>query len=763
MAARKVMEIKTPLSSDELLFYRLSAREELSRLSEFQIAMLSPKGDVKLEDLLGQPVTVKLELPDDKVRHFHGFVTRFGQRPMVGRYHRYHATVYPWLWFLTRTTNCRIFQEKSVPDILKDVFDKHSVADVKFELTGNYRKWEYCVQYRETDFNFVSRLMEQEGMYYYFKHDEGRGTMVVADSYTAHGPFEGYEQIPFIAADRNPRLEQERVSDWRLTGELQAGKYALTDYYFETPSSNLQVKHNIKRKHEHADYEVFDYPGEYVKTSEGEHYVRARLEELHVGYELAQGTTNARGLAVGHLFKLTGQPRQTENCEHLVVRSQHELEYSDYEAITGGRGSSYTCEFTVLKTREPFRPARITEKPIVQGPQTAVVVGPAGDEIYTDKYGRVKVQFFWDREGKSDENSSCWIRVAHHWAGKNWGMVAIPRMGQEVIVDFLEGDPDRPIITGRVYNAEQMPPYELPANKTQTGIKTRSSLGGSGANCNEFRFEDKKGSEQVYLHAEKNQDISVENDETHSVGHDRKKDIVHDETTTVGHDRTETVGNNETITIGVNRTEQVGSNETISIGSNRTISVGASETASVALQRTHSVGINETISVGAAQQITIGAAQNVTVGANQTINVGVNQSTSVGAKQTNKIGADQANTIGAKQTTSVASDRSVSVGGKQDVKVSGNASMNVGADESRSVTGGRATSVGKDDKVSAGANLVLSAGDSVSISTGSASITMKKDGTITIKGKDITIEGSGKVSVKASSDIVMKGSKILQN
>jgi type VI secretion system secreted protein VgrG len=378
-----------------------------------------------------------------------------------------------------------------------------------------------------------------------------------------------------------------------------------------------------------------------------------------------------------------------------------------------------------------FRPERVTPKPIVQGPQTAIVVGPSGDEIHTDEYGRVKVQFHWDRLGKSDENSSCWMRVSHPWAGKNWGMVAIPRIGQEVIVDFLEGDPDQPIITGRVYNAEQMPPYELPANKTQTGVKTRSSTGGSPANFNEIRFEDKKGEEQLFIHAEKNQDISVENDETHSVGHDRTKTIDNDETSHIKHDRTETVdnnekitigvdrteqvGNNETITIGVNRTESVGANESITIGANRTISVGASETASVALQRTHAVGVNESIAIGAAQEIAIGAAQVVAIGADQSIKVGANQSEEVGSNQTSKVGSN------------------------------------------------RSAEVGSDDSLKVGKNLVIDAGDSVTIKTGSASISMKKDGTITIKGKDITVDGSGKINVKAGGNIVMKGSKILQN
>jgi type VI secretion system secreted protein VgrG len=612
------------------------------------------------------------------------------------------------------------------------------------------------VQYRETDFNFVSRLMEQEGIYYYFKHAEGRATMVVTDSYSGHDALKDYGQIPFIHAERSMRTDQERITDWQLMREIQPGAYVLTDFDFKKPSTDLKVSHKIKRNHERSTYEVFDFPGEYLETADGEHYVNARLEELQCDFEKAHGSTNARGLAVGRLFKLTGQPRQDQNCEYLVVRTDLELEGGEYEAMSGTGAGSFACRFTVIKSSEAFRPARITPKPIVQGPQTAIVVGPSGDEIYTDKYGRVKVQFQWDRYGKSDENSSCWIRVSHHWAGKNWGMVAIPRMGHEVIVDFLEGDPDEPIIVGRVYNAEQMPPYDLPANKTQTGIKTRSSLKGSGANFNEIRFEDKKGSEQVYIHAEKNQDNMVENDATHTVGHDRTKSIGNDEKTTVGNDRTEKVGNNESITIGVNRTEKVGSNETIniganrkedvgvnetiSIGANRSISVGASETATVALQRTHSVGVNETISVGAAQEINIGAAQTVTVG------------------------AVQATTVGADQSTNVGGNRSITVGAGQTVSVSANLSETVGGNYSADISKSAELKAGDDAAFEIGKHLSLVAGEQVVIKTGDASITMNKDGTIVIKGKDIKIEGSGKVIGKAEGDFVIKGgSKVTIN
>jgi type VI secretion system secreted protein VgrG len=726
------MEITTPLGPDVLLFHRMQASEHLSRASEYRLDLLSSKGDINLDEILGKAVTVKLELPDGGGRHFNGYVTRFGQVGSLGRYNLYQATVRPWLWFLTRTATCRIFQNMKVPDIIKQVFDAHGVASYKMQLSGNYRNWEYCVQYRETDFNFVSRLMEQEGMYYYFAHTQGTHTLVVVDAFSAHEAVSGYESISFLPQGKAMRLEQEVVRDWDFAREIQPGMYVLDEFDFKKPSVDLKVNHNIPRNHELAKYEIFDYPGEYVEKSDGQSYVQTRIEELQSAFETARGSTNARGVTVGSTFKLTGHGRKDQNAEYLVSGATTLLEYSEYETMESP-GANYNCSFSVVKVGDntQFRPERVTPKPIVQGPQTAIVVGPSGDEIHTDEYGRVKVQFHWDRLGKSDENSSCWMRVSHPWAGKNWGMVAIPRIGQEVIVDFLEGDPDQPLITGRVYNAEQMPPYELPANKTQTGVKTRSSTGGSPANFNEIRFEDKKGEEQLFIHAEKNQDISVENDETHSVGHDRTKTIDNDETSHIKHDRTETVdnnetitigvdrtekvGNNETITIGVNRTESVGANESITIGANRTISVGASETATVALQRTHAVGVNESIAIGAAQEIAIGAAQVVAIGADQSVKIGANQSEEVGSNQTSKVGSN------------------------------------------------RSAEVGSDDNLKVGKNLVIDAGDSVTIKTGSASISMKKDGTITIKGKDITVDGSGKINVKAGGDIVMKGSKILQN
>ncbi len=708
----RVMEIATPLG-DTLLFYRMRASEELGRLGAFQLELLSPSSSIDVDSILGKNVTVNLGLPDDKVRYFNGYVTRFEQQGMVGRYHRYAALVQPWLWFLTRTADCRIFQDMTVPEIVKKVFADHDTADFKLSLTSSYRKWTYCVQYRETDFNFVSRLMEQEGMYYYFTHAAGHHTMVITDSSSGHQSVSGYEKVPCVAQDKLKSPEMEHVDTWEFSRSVQPGVFVHDDYDLERPSVELKTTKSVVRQYAPSNYEMYDYPGEYVQKPHGEQYAGVRIEEHAAQFERARATTTARGLATGCLFTLEGAVREDQNREYLIASATHHLEYSQYEAMPDAGPALFSASFTAIFSGEQFRPQRLTPKPFVQGPQTAVVVGPGGEEIYTDKYGRVKVQFHWDRRGKKDENSSCWVRVSSPWAGKNWGAIAMPRIGQEVIVDFLEGDPDQPIITGRVYNAEQMPPYELPANMTQTGIKSRSSLGGSPDNFNEIRFEDKKGSEQVFIHAEKNQDIEVENDETHWVGHDRKKTIDHDETTHVKHDRTETVDNNETITIGANRPENVGKDETIA---SRQSDEERRQDETITIGENRRSAKNEAIDVGKDQTITSAQNKNLSVGKNE-IDHRRRESHRSGRQERDDIDRQEPAGLMSARTTRCRSARSWSW---------------MPAIRSR-------------------------------FRPGSASITMKKDGTITIKGKDITIEGSGKINVKASSDVVIKGSKVTQN
>jgi type VI secretion system secreted protein VgrG len=533
----RTFELTTPLGED-LLFRSMHGREELARLSAFDLSTVSTRADIGPGDLLGKNVTVKVELGDDNgYRYFNGYVTRFAQGGMVGRYYEYRMTVGPWLWFLTRTTDCRIFQEKTVPAILKEVFADHAVAVFEDGLTGTYKKREYCVQYRETDFNFVSRLMEEEGIYYYLDHQDGRHVLKLVDSYSGHKALEGMATIAYYPPHNQTHSDEKYIHAWSSMQSIQPGAVALDDYDFMRPKADLMVKAKLVEPHERADYEIFDYPGEYLQTDDGEHYVRARMDELHAEFDRAEAESNVREITVGWLFSLTNAPRRDQEREYLIVGAQYHLRDNAYETAAG-EDASYHCQFTVLQSRQQFRPARITAEPKVSGPQTAMVVGPAGEEIWTDKYGRVKVQFHWDRYGKKDENSSCWIRVSHPWAGTGWGSVSIPRIGQEVIVDFLEGDPDQPIITGRVYNADSMPTYGLPAGGVVSGLKTNTH---KGKGYNEMSMDDTAGKEKITVHGQYDMDTTIEHNDTQTIKNDRK--------ITVNGTHTETIKMDTVITI----------------------------------------------------------------------------------------------------------------------------------------------------------------------------------------------------------------------
>ena len=579
MAQQPVMSITTALEPDVLLFDRMRASEEMSRLFEYEIDLLSDKPDVDLDELLGKPMTVKLELADGNIRYFNGLCSRISEGGRNGRYYSCRAMVRPWLWFLTRTRNCRIFQDKTVPEIIKEVFAFHSIADFKDELTESYTPWTYCVQYNESDFAFVSRLMEQEGIYYYFKHADGKHTLVLADSYSAHSPCYD-DDLPFIPPQERVRPDREHVAEWLVSRELRPGRYALAAYDFEKPSVDLQVKSKIKRTHALADYEVFEYGGDYVDRGDGETYARIRIEEQQAKHERIKGETNARNLAPGYLFKLACHPRGDQNAEYLVIAAEYQLQVGQYEAKDAGP-AQYSCKFTALNSQHPFRAERLTQKPVVAGPQTAVVVGDA--DIDPDKFGRVRVHFYWDRYGKRAATDSCWIRVSQNWGGKGWGGMFIPHVGQEVIVQFEGGDPDLPIITGRVYNAEQMPPVELPAGKTKSIIRDHGS--------NEIVMEGEEGKQRITMyspHAGSKFSMGAPNSPTPGfffttsaqwdsfVGANSSKVVTGDSLSICkATSSTYVWGNNISVVQGFNSATTCGSSITKILGSETTVTVGA--------------------------------------------------------------------------------------------------------------------------------------------------------------------------------------------
>jgi type VI secretion system secreted protein VgrG len=594
--ANRLLSIETPLGDDVLLITGFSAAERISSPFEYEVEMVADvtkASSVSADALVAKKVAISLAQNDDYEnaprRYFSGIISRFIHGHSTTRFVHYRARVVPWLWLLTQTSDCRIFQNVTVLDIVKKIFSelKESFPELvsyRDATEGEYIKLDYCVQYRETDFDFVSRLLEQEGIFYFFEHERDKHTLVLADSQGAHKPCPGQPAARYVPEGGWGDFDNPVVS-WELDHQMLSGLYTMRDFHFQMPGKSLEVAEPAKIKiGGNARLEIFDFPGEYAQRfnkpderlsqveSEGAKLVKLRMEEEESPYQEANGASFCRGFAAGYRFELTDHYDRKMDGHYVLTLVQHTaVQNPSYVSEEAGEGGvdPYQNSFTCIPRAIAFRPSRTMPKPVIPGPQTAVVVGPPGEEIYTDKYGRVKVQFPWDRLGERDEKSSCWLRVSQPWAGKSWGAVWIPRIGQEVIVDFLEGDPDQPIITGRVYNADQMPPYELPAKQTQSGFKSRSSKGGGTANFNEIRFEDKKGKEEIHVHAERNLSTVVEASESRSVGGSRSTTIQKKETLVIKEDDRE-----ETLEQGNDKlTIQMGNRECTILQGNDTLTL----------------------------------------------------------------------------------------------------------------------------------------------------------------------------------------------
>ncbi len=729
----RLLTLTTPLGEDVLLLTGFTGQEAISRLFSYQLEMVSEEEDIKPQDIVGKNVSWAVQEVDKEPRWFNGHVSRFAAGS--ARHHDrrvYRMEVVPYLWFLTRTANCRIFQNKKTPQIIEAIFGDYGLTDFEPQLKRSYPEWEYCVQYRETAFQFVARLAEHEGIFWFFRHEEGKHTLVLADHKGA------YKELPESPVDYLAgTLAPNHIDSWEHQYEFRPGKWAHTDYNFKTPSTSLLVNTKTVMDLPGVDkFEIFDYPGEYPAKADGEADVKVRMEEEEAAHDVVTASSSCPTFTPGSKFTIGSHEIESEVGKGYVLTSIQHAATDTSQGQSGG-AADYHNTFTCIPADVVFRPRRLTPKSIVRGPQTAVVVGPKGEEIYTDQYGRVKVQFFWDREGKKDENSSCWMRVSQEYAGKGWGSVCIPRIGQEVVVDFLEGDPDRPLITGRVYNAEQTVPYGLPGKKMVSGLKSNSTPGGGG--YNEFIMDDTKGNELIREHGQFDKDSTIEHDLREHVLNDRFRDVTKNETIQIGVDRTRTVGNNESITIGNNRTRNVSGNEAVT----------------VTMMRTHTVGINEAITVGGAQEVTVGGFRMVSVGAYQMVTVGGYQTITVGASQSVNVGGSYTLKVAKKLTENIVGDSGVTVGGKHTEQIA--------KDFSSSVGGAMMVSVTKNTLINVGKEFQVEAADKIVLTTGDASITLKKDGTIILKGKDIQLTGSGKINVKADGNITMKGSKIGQN
>jgi type VI secretion system secreted protein VgrG len=705
-----------------LAFSRMEAREALGRPFQLDLEVLALDHAFDLSSLLGKPLAVEAELQSGAYRHFHGYVTRFAMAGSAGRHARYTATLRPWLWLLTRTSNCRIFQGKTVPEIVKQIFRENGFTDFKESLDGKYRTWDYLVQYRESDFNFVSRLLEQEGIYYFFNHEAEKHTLVLTDSYAAHKE-QGLEVVPYYPPTEHAQRDQDHIDTWSASRQIQSGSYVSNDYDFERPTANLFSTLAVKKEHPQSQGELYDYPGEYLTAAHGEQHVRVRLEERHADHEVSEGAGNVRALVAGGLVQMMGYPRHDQNKEYLVVSTVQQLVGNSVESLTETGSASYRCSFTCIDSHTPYRTPRTTPKPRVEGPQTAVVVGKEKEEIWTDKHGRVKVHFFWDRENNPDappdphlanskdpprkeEESSCWVRVAQVWAGAGWGGMHIPRVGQEVIVDFLEGDPDRPIITGRLYNGKNRPPYDLPANQTQSGIKSRSTQGGAPGNFNEIRFEDKKDAEELYIQAEKNQRTLVKNDQS--------------------------------ITVQANRTLNVTGNETIGVDGERTTTVKLKETQTYKNLRSVDVTETDSVTVGQARTETFNGGRTATIKQyDDTVVTGGNKSVTV----------DQQYNLDAKEHISLTQG-----GNKLFVKdqIFGESIGDI------QLKNGGCHLIAEQ-----GGNLTLKASQQIQLQCGAASITLKMDGSVIIDGvTGISVSSGGSLVTVKPDGSTMAGPKV---
>ena len=644
----------------------------------YNIELASRQSGITAQQVVDKTAQLTMKRNGEPVQFVNGIIRQFSQGD-IGHHHTvYSLVLVPALERLSLRQNSRIFQLKTVQDIISQILGEMGVADFSFALKRSLSQREFCVQYRETDLEFVHRLAAEEGITYYIEQADGKHTVVFFDDsalISKYGAPVLHNGLP------GGQSGEPFVSQFKIEHQSEPSHLTFKDYSFKKPSYGfLQEQQGADLSFQQSSYEHYDFPGRYKDDGSGIAFSQLRLEYLRRESNLGHGKSNHHALQAGVKFDLSENLEASANRDWIVVAVTHQGTQPQALEEDGGHGATtYSNQFTVIPANKTWR-AKPQPKPQVDGPMIAKVVGPAGEEIYCDEHGRVKVHFPWDRESEQNEHSSCWVRVSQGWAGAQYGFMAVPRIGHEVIVSFLHGDPDQPIITGRTYHATNTPPYPLPANKTRTVIRTETH---QGDGFNEIRFEDQAGQEEIFIHAQKDQNNVVNNDETTKVGHDRSEDVGNNETINIGQNRTETVGNNETITIGNNRTETVGGNEMVTVKGN------TAETTAIAKAET--VGAAKALSIGAGYQVSVGGAMNKTVGLADMSEIG----------------------------------------------------------------GIKSTMVGK--------SINYDAGEEITLKTGKASLTMKSDGTIILKGADITFSGSGEVKTKAKQNVVIKGKKVLEN
>ncbi|WP_051275408.1 type VI secretion system Vgr family protein [Aestuariibacter salexigens] len=572
---------------------RMRGHEGISELYEFQVELLSEDDDIAFEDVVGQGCVLTIlnhqhaesdtvfTEEDTQERFLHGVVSHFEIAEEGARYTTYHAVIVPKIWVMQHRTNCRIFQEKNVKDIVEQLLDELGLEgdEYRWDCQGSYPAYNYCVQYRESEFNFISRLLEHEGIFYYFEHEEDKHVLVFHDDSTTLPSIEN-DDVPVITT-QGGMVSNHYIYAFRMAHSLTPGKVTLRDYNFTKPTMKLESE---QKGEFYKEREVYEYPGWFADKARGDKLAKIRLQSAEAYQTAAKGKSNVSRMTPGYSFYLNDERRDTFNDDYLITRVEHvAVQAQVYQEDSSQEGSRYNNRFVCIPLTVAYRPTRESRIPVVEGTQTAIVTGPSGEELYTDEHGRVKVQFHWDREGKSDQDSSCWIRVSQMWAGGGYGGFSLPRIGQEVIVDFIEGNPDNPIVIGRVHHGDNRTPYKLPDKKTVSTLKTNSSKGGGG--FNELRFEDKKGEEQIFIHAQMNKDERVRNSSFEWVGNQRHQIVKKEKFTQVEKDEHHIVKGNQfhqvdgdiSRTFDANIMQETSGDESYKISGDRKSETGGSE------------------------------------------------------------------------------------------------------------------------------------------------------------------------------------------
>ncbi len=711
------------LGPPDLEVVRFDGNEGVSELFRFDVEMVSRDPDVDIDAMLGANAVLTLSLPEGE-RKIHGIVSRFELTGMGRQLAHYSARLVPKVWTLSLRRQSRIFQGKNTPEIIADVLDGAGIPldFYKTDFSRTYKSRNFCVQYRETDLDFLMRLLEEDGIFTFFEQTEDSHILMMGDHPGAHPEISGAATVPLREAGTGMAAGEEIVS-FQYAQRLRPGKATLRDWDYKKPKLSLEAEESAESE---TQYEWYDYPGGFPNRSIGGEVALLRLQEERAERARGAGEGNCRRFTAGHRFTLEDHPNDLLDGEYLITRVQHwgsQPQAASDDATRTAAAPAYRNSFECIPSMVPFRPARVTPIPLVAGPQTAIVTGADSEEIHTDEFACVKVRFHWDRSGITDDGSSCWLRVGQGWGGAGWGMMFLPRVGQEVVVEFLEGDPNRPVVTGRVYNGENPPPHGLPASKTVSTLKSVSTPGSGGVN--EVKFDDAAGSQLVAIHAEKDKNIQVANN--------RKKIVNSFEQDRVGGSRSRIVGADETIDIGTDREETILGGETIQVLGSQTIEVGSLQNVIVFGSRGESVGGSSVEKVGALKLTTVGLGS---------------YTRSVGGDATETVGAANIATVKGSNSRNVGSDESVIATAAKVVMTKGDFLMSIGGTLTQMIGGLIYGKVDGDVQISAPTVTFVAA--VIQLKGGGSTVKMS-GGPISIKGSKFVVDASSAVKIQGGA------------